>query len=94
MFEPQETIRDAYERWEQQTLWPALERAPERDGPFMTTSSAPVERLYTPLDLLLERGGRRPFGGLDGRRGAGLVADGHLGPPKAAPEVGRGGCEV
>ncbi|MFL5805987.1 MAG: methylmalonyl-CoA mutase family protein [Roseiflexaceae bacterium] len=51
MFEPQETIRDAYERWEQQTLWPALERAPERDGPFMTTSSAPVERLYTPLDL-------------------------------------------
>jgi methylmalonyl-CoA mutase, N-terminal domain len=51
MFEPQDTIRDAYERWEQQTLWPALARAPERDGPFMTTSSAPVERLYTPLDL-------------------------------------------
>jgi methylmalonyl-CoA mutase N-terminal domain/subunit len=51
MFEPQESIREAYERWEQQTLWPALDRAPERDGPFMTTSSAPIERLYTPLDL-------------------------------------------
>jgi methylmalonyl-CoA mutase N-terminal domain/subunit len=51
MSEPQTTIREAYERWEQQTLWPALDRAPERDGPFMTTSSAPIERLYTPLDL-------------------------------------------
>src|SRR5262245_63290915 len=51
MFEPQETIHEAYQRWEQQSLWPALERAPERDGPFMTTSSAPIERLYTPLDL-------------------------------------------
>lgn len=37
--------------WEQQCLWPALRRTPERSGPFMTTSSSPVERLYTPLDL-------------------------------------------
>ncbi len=51
MSEPQTTIREAYERWEQQTLWPALDRAPERDVPFTTTSSAPIERLYTPLDL-------------------------------------------
>jgi methylmalonyl-CoA mutase N-terminal domain/subunit len=46
-----ETIRDAYHEWEQQTLWPALASAPERDADFVTTSSAPVNRLYTPLDL-------------------------------------------
>lgn len=46
-----EQLTAAHEQWEQQCLWPALRRAPERSGPFMTTSSAPVERLYTPLDL-------------------------------------------
>ncbi len=46
-----ERIAAAHEQWEQQCLWPALKRAPERPGPFMTTSSAPIERLYTPLDL-------------------------------------------
>ena len=46
-----EQLRIAQERWEQQRLWPALERTPERAARFMTTSSAPVERLYTPLDL-------------------------------------------
>ncbi len=51
MFEDKETVRAAQECWEQQTLWPALERSPERDQPFMTTSSEPVARLYTPLDL-------------------------------------------
>jgi methylmalonyl-CoA mutase N-terminal domain/subunit len=51
MFESKDQVREAQERWEQQTLWPALERTPERDVQFMTTSSAPVERLYTPLDL-------------------------------------------
>ncbi|GAB4450429.1 MAG: methylmalonyl-CoA mutase family protein [Chloroflexi bacterium OHK40] len=51
MFESQEQIRAAQERWEQQTLWPALERAPERNVRFMTTSSTPIERLYTPRDL-------------------------------------------
>jgi methylmalonyl-CoA mutase N-terminal domain/subunit len=51
MFESLEAIREAYERWEQQTLHPTLRKAPERDGPFMTTSSEPIERLYTPLDL-------------------------------------------
>src|SRR2546423_1643951 len=51
MFEPEESIRAAHEAWEQQTLWPALQKAPERDDAFMTTSSAPIERLYTPLDL-------------------------------------------
>ncbi len=51
MFESKEQVQAAQECWEQQCLWPALERAPERDVRFMTTSSAPVERLYTPLDL-------------------------------------------
>jgi methylmalonyl-CoA mutase, N-terminal domain len=51
MFETEDQIKAAQEQWEQQTLWPALERSPERDMRFMTTSSAPVERLYTPLDL-------------------------------------------
>jgi methylmalonyl-CoA mutase N-terminal domain/subunit len=51
MFEPKEQIQQAQEQWEQQTLWPALAKAPERDTPFVTTSSAPIERLYTPLDL-------------------------------------------
>jgi methylmalonyl-CoA mutase N-terminal domain/subunit len=51
MFPPKDELQAAHERWQQQTLWPALEKTPERDQPFMTTSSAPVERLYTPLDL-------------------------------------------
>jgi methylmalonyl-CoA mutase, N-terminal domain len=51
MFEPEQPIRAAHAVWEQQTLWPALQKAPERDDAFMTTSSAPIERLYTPLDL-------------------------------------------
>jgi len=51
MFESQEQIRAAQEVWEQQTLWPTLKKAPERDAAFMTTSSEPIERLYTPLDL-------------------------------------------
>ena len=51
MFESKEQIKAAHERWQQQTLWPALERTPERDISFMTTSSAPIERLYTPLNL-------------------------------------------
>lgn len=46
-----EQLTAAHEKWEQQCLWPALRRTPERSGPFMTTSSSPVERLYTPLDL-------------------------------------------
>src|SRR6266545_2573726 len=51
MFESREQIRAAQETWEQQTLWPTLQKSPERDAAFMTTSSEPIERLYTPLDL-------------------------------------------
>jgi methylmalonyl-CoA mutase N-terminal domain/subunit len=38
------------ELWQESTLKDSLDRHPERMEKFMTTSSAPVERLYTPLD--------------------------------------------
>jgi methylmalonyl-CoA mutase N-terminal domain/subunit len=38
-------------RWEATTLQPTLAGHPERRGDFITTSSEPVERLYTPLDV-------------------------------------------
>lgn len=46
-----DTFREAYDEWERTILRPTLERAPERDADFTTVSGAPVERLYTPLDL-------------------------------------------
>ncbi|MEI6179489.1 MAG: methylmalonyl-CoA mutase family protein [Chloroflexales bacterium] len=51
MVEPTEQVQAAHKDWEQQCLWPTLARTPERTARFMTTSSAPIERLYTPLDL-------------------------------------------
>lgn len=59
MFDPNElnAIRDAREVWEETTLQKSLAKSPERtraDGrpqKFMTTSSDPVERLYTPDDI-------------------------------------------
>src|SRR5215203_4880177 len=39
------------ERWEQQTLEPALEKHPERRKSFQTVSLEEVERLYTPADV-------------------------------------------
>ncbi|HID33646.1 MAG TPA: methylmalonyl-CoA mutase, partial [Anaerolineae bacterium] len=38
-------------RWKETTLRKTLEKRPERLQKFMTTSSRPVERLYTPLDI-------------------------------------------
>ncbi|PYS92843.1 MAG: methylmalonyl-CoA mutase [Acidobacteria bacterium] len=38
------------ERWEQETLAPALKQRPERKQKFETVSLAPVNRLYTPAD--------------------------------------------
>jgi methylmalonyl-CoA mutase N-terminal domain/subunit len=46
----QESLREQRDRWEETTLKGTLQRHPERMEKFMTTSSAPVERLYTPLD--------------------------------------------
>jgi len=46
-------LREQEERWEETTLKRALAERPERIPPerFVTTSSAPVDRLYTPLDV-------------------------------------------
>ena len=38
-------------KWEATTLKDALRALPERRKEFVTTSSRPVRRLYTPLDL-------------------------------------------
>jgi methylmalonyl-CoA mutase N-terminal domain/subunit len=39
------------ERWERETLDPALRRSPERAREFTTVSGRPIERLYTPGDI-------------------------------------------
>ncbi len=44
-------IKTAHEQWANQTLHPSTARMPERQAEFTTTSSTPVERLYTPLDV-------------------------------------------
>jgi methylmalonyl-CoA mutase N-terminal domain/subunit len=44
-------LSEGKDRWEETTLQGTLARHPERVKNFMTTSSAPVERLYTPLDV-------------------------------------------
>jgi methylmalonyl-CoA mutase N-terminal domain/subunit len=44
-------LRQAMEQWEETTLHQSLAGLPERQDHFITTSSQPVERLYTPLDL-------------------------------------------
>jgi methylmalonyl-CoA mutase N-terminal domain/subunit len=46
-----ESLREAEQRWQEQTLEPTLERFPERQESFVTASSEPVQRLYSPLDL-------------------------------------------
>jgi methylmalonyl-CoA mutase N-terminal domain/subunit len=46
-----EVLEEQRAKWQETTLRKALDRHPERMERFMTTSSAPVERLYTPLDL-------------------------------------------
>lgn len=46
-----EEIREALEKWEETTLQQAMANMPERRERFITTSSEPVNRLYTPLDI-------------------------------------------
>jgi methylmalonyl-CoA mutase N-terminal domain/subunit len=41
----------AKQRWEREVLEPALEKSPERKGPFTTISGRPIERLYTEEDV-------------------------------------------
>jgi len=45
------TLRDTNEKWEETTLHKSLAKMPERKEEFITTSSDPVNRLYTPLDV-------------------------------------------
>ncbi len=53
MFEKEKLaeIKEELDKWEETTLQKTLNRFPERRDTFITTSSAPVERLYTPLDI-------------------------------------------
>jgi methylmalonyl-CoA mutase N-terminal domain/subunit len=44
-------VREARERWEAETLRPFVTKTPERGEGFMTTSSVPVNRLYTSEDI-------------------------------------------
>jgi methylmalonyl-CoA mutase N-terminal domain/subunit len=53
MYDPQEIgrIRQVQQKWQEDSLENTLERMPERQENFMTASSEPVDRLYTPLDV-------------------------------------------
>jgi methylmalonyl-CoA mutase N-terminal domain/subunit len=44
-------LRDSTEKWEETTLHKTLAKMPERQAQFITTSSEPINRLYTPLDV-------------------------------------------
>lgn len=44
-------LAEAKDKWEETTLQKTLARHPERKDKFMTTSSEPIRRLYTPLDV-------------------------------------------
>ncbi|MCL4257531.1 MAG: methylmalonyl-CoA mutase family protein [Anaerolineales bacterium] len=46
-----EQIREEKETWEEGTLKQGSSRLPERKKQFVTTSSEPINRLYTPLDV-------------------------------------------
>lgn len=53
MYDPQklEELRNALEKWEETTLQKSLAQMPERRDEFITASSEPINRLYTPLDV-------------------------------------------
>lgn len=53
MYDPKELEKlDAeLKAWEDETLKPTLSRFPEREDEFITTSSEPIKRIYTPLDV-------------------------------------------
>jgi methylmalonyl-CoA mutase N-terminal domain/subunit len=44
-------LQKSLENWEETSLQKALESKPERQDNFITTSSEPINRLYTPLDV-------------------------------------------
>ncbi len=53
MFDKQqlEELQEALQKWEQNTLQKSLANMPERRSEFITASSEPINRLYTPLDI-------------------------------------------
>ncbi len=46
-----EQLRASLEKWEANSLQQTLTSMPERQKRFLTTSSEPINRLYTPLDI-------------------------------------------
>lgn len=44
-------LQDSLHQWEETTLKKASASLPERRETFITTSSEPINRLYTPLDV-------------------------------------------
>jgi methylmalonyl-CoA mutase N-terminal domain/subunit len=44
-------LKDTLEKWEEISLQKTLASMPERQDQFITTSSEPIHRLYTPLDV-------------------------------------------
>jgi methylmalonyl-CoA mutase N-terminal domain/subunit len=44
-------LAENLDKWEETTLQKTLARFPERKDKFITTSSEPIKRLYTPLDV-------------------------------------------
>jgi methylmalonyl-CoA mutase N-terminal domain/subunit len=53
MFDRQKLIclKESLEKWKETSLQKALGAMPERQDEFITTSSEPIRRLYTPLDI-------------------------------------------
>ncbi|MGD8406536.1 MAG: methylmalonyl-CoA mutase family protein [Anaerolineales bacterium] len=47
-----EKLKDSLEKWEETSLQKALTSLPERREEFITTSSEPIDRLYTPLNVV------------------------------------------
>src|SRR5512138_2511988 len=52
MYDPKELerLRASVQKWEQESVQKALSAMPERHKEFITTSSEPIQRVYTPLD--------------------------------------------
>jgi methylmalonyl-CoA mutase N-terminal domain/subunit len=44
-------LKNSFDQWEETSLQKALKQLPERADEFITTSSEPINRLYTPLDV-------------------------------------------
>ena len=53
MFDPKklDELQGSMETWERNALKKTLEQMPERRAEFITTSSEPINRLYSPLDV-------------------------------------------